>query len=148
MNRKILVVDDEGSIREVCARILRTAKYEVDTAGGISEAMGKLRSADYGLVLTDLRMGEDRGEDLIKMVKERSPETGVFIQFLVNNNRFALGGGITAHPLSEADFFAESFFPVLAARGRDDKPFFILVPQSYRAPVGGELFFGSFQNKV
>ncbi len=79
MNRKILVVDDEGSIREVCARILRTAKYEVDTAGGISEAMGKLRSADYGLVLTDLRMGEDRGEDLIKMVKERSPETGVIV---------------------------------------------------------------------
>ncbi|MBA3051662.1 MAG: response regulator [Candidatus Omnitrophica bacterium] len=79
MNRKILVVDDEETIRSVCAMILQTAQYEVDTASGISEAMGKLSSADYGLVLTDLRMGEDRGEDLIKMVKERSPETGVIV---------------------------------------------------------------------
>jgi len=79
MNRKILVVDDEASIREVCSRILQTAKYEVDTASGINSAKIKLNSRDYGLILTDLRMGDDHGEDLIRIVKERAIDTGVIV---------------------------------------------------------------------
>ncbi len=79
MNRKILIVDDEAAIREICGRILRTRQYEVATASGVTEAKKQILSTEYGLVITDLRMGDEHGEDLIKIVKAGSPGTGVIV---------------------------------------------------------------------
>ena len=60
--RRVLVVDDEESMREVCSEILDIAGYIVRTASNGREAMGLLESG-WDLVLTDVNMPELGGLD-------------------------------------------------------------------------------------
>ncbi|MGE3821013.1 MAG: response regulator, partial [Isosphaeraceae bacterium] len=61
----ILVVDDSLSVRTVAARHLRGFGYEVEEASDGLEALGRLRSGTYSLVLTDLEMPRMDGFELI-----------------------------------------------------------------------------------
>ena len=67
---KILVVDDEQSMREFLAICLKRAKHEVIVASSGKEALDKLRDNAIDLVLTDLKMpGEVDGLGLLKIIK-------------------------------------------------------------------------------
>src|SRR5204863_8149931 len=55
-NKKILVVDDDDSIRLMVERVLRREKFEVDSARDGHEAIEKLAHNEYGMVLLDLMM--------------------------------------------------------------------------------------------
>lgn len=57
-SRRILVVDDDESIREVCTLVLRTAGYTVETAVHGADGLDKLRRASYDLVISDVNMPE------------------------------------------------------------------------------------------
>lgn len=63
---RILVVDDEQYIRDVLTETLHDAGYAVDTATNGEEAMVKLRSGFYNLILLDIRMPIHSGLDLLK----------------------------------------------------------------------------------
>ena len=78
-NPKILVVDDEESIRDLCKRILKLRKYEVDLAEDGEKAIEKILKQKYDLVITDLKMGEINGLDVIRKIKSVSPSTDVII---------------------------------------------------------------------
>jgi DNA-binding NtrC family response regulator len=66
---KILVVDDEKNVRVLFERILAKEGYEVECAASGSEAIDKLASNSFDLVVTDLKMDGIDGLDLIRKGK-------------------------------------------------------------------------------
>jgi DNA-binding response OmpR family regulator len=70
---KLLVVDDESSIRLLYSQELADEGYEVVTAGAAAEAAQKLEEGSYDLVVLDIKLKNESGLDLLqKIVKERS----------------------------------------------------------------------------
>src|SRR5712691_7976852 len=76
---RVLVVDDERSMREVLAIALRQAGYDVTLADGGVAALERLRDETFDLVVTDLRMRETDGMAVLRTVRERAPETVVLV---------------------------------------------------------------------
>ena len=78
MNRgKILVVDDDDSLRRVMQLQLEEAGYDVITACDAREAMALVDEQTPALVITDLKMPGISGMDLLKRVRSEHPETTV-----------------------------------------------------------------------
>lgn len=78
-NYRILVVDDEIEYQTVFSYILSAGGYQVETASGGIEALEKLEKKAFDLVMTDLKMPEMDGMDLMKKVKDSYPGTDVMI---------------------------------------------------------------------
>src|SRR5687768_6811330 len=76
---RVLVVDDEASIRDLLAKTLALAEYEVDTAADASTALTRVRGAEYDLLIADLRMPGMDGLTLIRQVKKIRAELPVII---------------------------------------------------------------------
>ncbi len=76
---KILVVDDEQSLREVLSIMLKRAGYAATTVADGEEAIEQLQKEIFDLVITDLRMPKVDGMEVLKAVKSASPETVVLI---------------------------------------------------------------------
>jgi DNA-binding NtrC family response regulator len=69
---RLLVVDDESSIRLLYSHELADEGYEVITAAGAEEAVEKLRKDDFDLILLDIKLKNESGLDLLqRIVKER-----------------------------------------------------------------------------
>jgi excisionase family DNA binding protein len=79
--QRVLVVDDEASIRELLAKTLALAEYDVETAGDGAMALDRLREhrGDYDLMIADLRMPGMDGLALIREVKHINPNLPVII---------------------------------------------------------------------
>jgi DNA-binding NtrC family response regulator len=76
---RILVVDDEKNIRRVLQALLEGEGHAVDDASDGDEARAMLRrsAGDYDLVLTDLRMPNCDGLELLRWTRESHPDTPV-----------------------------------------------------------------------
>jgi signal transduction histidine kinase len=72
---RLLVVDDEESLRITTAAILEKEGYLVDTAASGDEAISLFEGVDYDLVLTDLHMEGGDGLTVLSEVRRRSPLT-------------------------------------------------------------------------
>ena len=75
----VLVVDDEPIARANLEYVLKKEGYEVDTAENGSQAIQKLTSREYDLVLTDLKMDKMDGMELLEQTKKISPCTEIVI---------------------------------------------------------------------
>lgn len=76
---KLLVVEDDAPVRNVCARLLRRQQHVVDTVSNGVEALTQLQADRYDIVLTDLNMPHMNGLTLIKHIRERHPQTDVIM---------------------------------------------------------------------
>ncbi len=76
---RILVVDDEAGIRELLAKTLAVAEYDVDLAPGGQEALERLHRDQYDLVITDLRMPGVDGLTLIREARRFMPQLPIII---------------------------------------------------------------------
>jgi DNA-binding NtrC family response regulator len=74
-NIRILVVDDEKPITILLSRILDQAGYDVKTANSGEEALGKIRDFSPNIVITDLKMPDLSGIELLKRVRRENMET-------------------------------------------------------------------------
>jgi len=72
---KILVVDDEQGVMVTIQAILEQEGYTVDSASSGMMALEKLRRHQYDLVLTDLRLGDIDGLDVLAAARRASPRT-------------------------------------------------------------------------
>ncbi len=76
---KILVVDDERSMRELLELVLKRANYSVHTAENGTRALELVRHNVYDLMISDVKMPDISGIDLLDRVREISPETMVIM---------------------------------------------------------------------
>jgi two-component system response regulator PilR (NtrC family) len=74
---KILIVDDERSVRDVLSIMLKRAGYAVTLAEDGEEAIEQAKKDIFDLVITDLKMPKVGGLEVLKAVKEISPDTVV-----------------------------------------------------------------------
>jgi DNA-binding response OmpR family regulator len=79
MVAKILIVDDEESVRGVLRTILEREGYQVDTAADGHEALAKLREAPYDLLLLDLSMTPVDGLQVLRQARAFDEEMVVIV---------------------------------------------------------------------
>ena len=75
--RSALVVDDERDIRELLVLTLGRMGLRVDTAADLASARAQLAAEKYDLCLTDMRLPDGSGMDLVGHISQRFPETPV-----------------------------------------------------------------------
>ncbi len=79
MGSKILVVDDEDAQREIIADVLMRAKYEIKQASNADDAVKEINKDRLDLIITDLRMDNGSGMDVLREAKQLSPETEIIV---------------------------------------------------------------------
>jgi putative nucleotidyltransferase with HDIG domain len=90
-NERILVVDDEETIREIVSSMLSGANFQSRQAASGVEALSILESGEeFDLVLSDLMMAEMDGNDLLEKSKERFPDVPVVMVTAVHDLSVAL----------------------------------------------------------
>ncbi|HEY6304634.1 MAG TPA: HD domain-containing phosphohydrolase [Terriglobales bacterium] len=90
-NDRILVVDDEETIREIVSSMLGGAHFQTRQAASGVEALSILESGDeFDLVLSDLMMAEMDGIALLESAKERYPDMPIVMVTAVHDIQVAL----------------------------------------------------------
>ena len=77
--QRVLVVDDEASIRDLLSKTLALAEYDVDTAPDGTSALDRMRAFNYDLLIADLKMPGMDGLTLIKQAKRIKADLPVII---------------------------------------------------------------------
>jgi len=72
-NARIIIIDDDKSIRQVLKTILEEEGYAVDTADTGKQAILKTNEKAYNLALIDMRLPDIEGIDLILKIKDTTP---------------------------------------------------------------------------
>jgi len=89
-DRRLLIVDDEPGIVDVLVEVLGGNGYTVETANNGAEALNRIASNRYDLIISDLCMPEVDGRKLYEAVHEKDPELASRIIFVtgdtVSNN--------------------------------------------------------------
>ena len=75
----LLVVDDERSMREMLEILLTGAGHEVELAANVPEAIRAFGERTHDLVLTDLKLGKGSGFEVLRSVRQKSPQTEVIV---------------------------------------------------------------------
>ena len=101
----ILVVDDALSTLEVLERNLKTEHYQVFTASSVPEAIRVLEATPVDLVITDLKMPEVSGIDLVRHVRENLKDTEV----IMITGYPSIDGAVTAVKAGAQDFLSKPF---------------------------------------
>lgn len=102
---KILVVEDEVSMRELLTMLLESEGYAVHAATDGSEGMSFLNDDIYDLVITDLKMPGASGFDILKKTREVAPETLVIMITAFGT----VEGGIEAMKRGAYDYINKPF---------------------------------------
>jgi two-component system response regulator PilR (NtrC family) len=105
MNARVLVVDDEKSMRELLVITLERAGYDVVAADGGESALDVLRREAFDAVITDLRMPRIDGLQVLRAAKEAAPETTVIVLTAVASTETA----VEAMKLGAYDYITKPF---------------------------------------
>ena len=77
--QRVLVVDDEASIRDLLSKTLALAEYDVDTAPDGTSALDRIRAFGYDLLIADLKMPGMDGLTLIRQARRIKADLPVII---------------------------------------------------------------------
>lgn len=102
---KILIVEDEKSMREVLKILLEEEHHKIVTASDGLEGLSYLDKDIFDLVITDIKMPKANGFDVLKKVKEISPDTIVIMITAFANKETA----IEAMKLGAYDYISKPF---------------------------------------
>lgn len=102
---RILIVDDSSTTLEVLQRNLTAAGYRVFTAPGVAEAIEILEGTALDLVITDLKMPEVSGLDLVRHVRENFEDTEV----MMITGYPSVQGAVNAIKTGAEEFIAKPF---------------------------------------
>src|SRR5512136_2050251 len=98
--KRILVVDDEASMRELLGIMLRRDGYQVLDASSFASASAAVVASRVDMVITDVRLPDGNGIDLLRQVKETTPETIVLMMTAFGSTEDA----VTALKLGAHDY--------------------------------------------
>ncbi|RNC67632.1 MAG: sigma-54-dependent Fis family transcriptional regulator [Desulfuromonadales bacterium] len=105
MEIRVLVVDDEPSMREFLAILLEREGYAVDQAASAELALQRLDGQNYDLVISDVKMPGLDGIALLGRIKENSPDTAVLMMTAFSTAEQA----VEAMKLGAYDYIAKPF---------------------------------------
>lgn len=105
MKTKILVVDDELSMREFISILLEREGYEVLTAADADTALSRMAASDIDLVISDVQMPGLSGLELLARIKSESPDTAVLLVTAFSTAEQA----VEAMKLGAYDYLAKPF---------------------------------------
>jgi two-component system nitrogen regulation response regulator NtrX len=74
---KILIVDDDKSIRKTLRDILEFEKYEIDEAADGLECIVKIKQSSFDIIIMDVKMPRMDGMEAIEKIQNISPDTPV-----------------------------------------------------------------------
>jgi len=102
---KILVVDDDRSIREILAKHLIERGYKVIEAEDGVQAIKILQSESFDVIITDIKMPRVNGIEVLRYAKENSPDTEVIMMTAYGEMQVA----IDAMKMKAYDFLLKPF---------------------------------------
>jgi len=105
MNTRILIVDDELSMREFLAILLEREGYEAVMASSANEALAMLENNLFDLVISDVQMPGLNGIELLGRIKAKSPATAVLMMTAFS----AAEQAVEAMKLGAYDYIAKPF---------------------------------------
>ncbi|HZR07066.1 MAG TPA: sigma-54 dependent transcriptional regulator [Myxococcales bacterium] len=105
--RRVLIADDEESIRHVLSELLHERGYEVRAVSDGEEAVRELSLRDYDALVTDVRMPKMNGLDLVRAAQTVSPETTVIVMSAYGSHELA----IEAMKAGAYDYLGKPFRP-------------------------------------
>lgn len=79
MLKKILIVDDEESMRLLYTRVFSGAEYSFTLAASLAEARALINAASYDMLITDLILGDGHGTELIELAQGKDARTKAII---------------------------------------------------------------------
>ncbi len=103
----ILVVDDEPVVLEGVRRILEGDRYSVETCTNGRAALVRLQKQDFDMVITDLKMPEMKGQELLKAIKILQPE----IPIIIITGNITVGNAIDTMKNRTIDYILKPFSP-------------------------------------
>ncbi len=107
MKNKILIVDDEILIRESLQADLVHAGYQVESTDSGEEALLKLETEDYDLIITDLLMDNMSGIELLVKIKEKEIE----LSSIIITGHAELETAVEALRLGASDYLTKPYSP-------------------------------------
>src|SRR5256712_4440132 len=105
--RRVLIADDEESIRHVLTELLEERGYEVRAVTDGEDAMRELFARDYDALVTDVRMPKMNGLDLVRAAQTASPETTIIVMSAYGSHDLA----IEAMKAGAYDYLGKPFRP-------------------------------------
>jgi len=102
---RILVADDDESLRSVLKQVLSMDGYEVNLTASGEEALAAFKKEPCSLIITDIRMGKMSGITLLQEVKRLRPDT----QVIIITSNATLDTAITAIQAGAYDYLTKPF---------------------------------------
>ena len=107
MSARILVVDDEEIVIRSCLRILEGNGYEIDVAHDGHEALRKVESNTYDVMILDIMMPNLGGMEVLRRVKETHPD----IDVIMITGLSQIDTAVQAMKLGAFDYISKPFEP-------------------------------------
>jgi len=126
MKRRILLVDDDATVLLTLKAVLELNQFDVQTAGSAAEAIKKLASGIYEMVITDSRMEtDDAGFHVIRAAKQQTyhPATALLTAYPPRNVDWQSNGvqSLLVKPIGTQDLLRQ--IEALLIRQQDEKTF-------------------------
>jgi DNA-binding NtrC family response regulator len=124
MKRRILLVDDDVTVLLTLKAVLELNQFEVETAGSAAEAVKKLKSGVYEMVITDSRMEtDDAGFHVIRAARQQSynPATALLTAYPPRNVDWKHNGAqsLLVKPIGTQDLLRQ--IEALLVQHQDEK---------------------------
>ncbi len=145
-SRKILIVDDEDSMRHMLTLILKREGYEARAVGRGSEALALLEGEPFDFILSDVIMPEMGGLELLRALKEKKVEATIIMMSAYGN----LDTAVEAMKLGAYDYVSKPFKPdeiLLTLRKAEEREHLRRENQLLRQAVSRDFGFANIIGK-
>jgi len=105
MGQRILVVDDEPSVLDLCARYLSKEGYAVCTASSAAQARQHLAEQAFDLLIADIYLPDEGGVSLLKYVRQQQPD----LPTMLITGRAGAGTMVDAIRLNVREYLCKPF---------------------------------------
>lgn len=107
MGARVLVIDDEAIVRVSCERVLTPEGYDVVVTSRGDEAIELLERESFDIVLTDLKMPDMDGLEVLRTIKQRWPD----IQVIIITGYGTISTAVQAIKLGAYEYIEKPFTP-------------------------------------
>jgi len=104
---KVLIVEDDNAMAQMCAKLIRRRGHSVLIAGSGPDALAIVRTGDIDIVLSDVRMPKMTGVELLSRLRDLDPT----VPIIVMTGYTQLLSPTEATALGAADYLTKPFDP-------------------------------------